>query len=46
MQCIAIQGNPDLIDVTETWAHQDISDAELNLEGYNVIITDRDGRKG
>ena len=41
MQSVAIEENPDLICATETWAHKDISDAELNLERY-VIRNDRD----
>ena len=28
------------------WAHKDISDAELNLERYSVIRSDRDNKKG
>lgn len=46
MQYVATEENPDLIYVTETWAHKDVSDAELNLEGYSLIRNDREGKKG
>ena len=41
LQCIAVEENPDIICITETWAHKDITDAELNLEGYNLVRNDR-----
>ena len=41
LQCIAGEENPDIICITETWAHKDIIDAELNMEGYNLVRNDR-----
>ena len=32
---------PDVVGVTETWAHKDISNSELQLDGYNMIRYDR-----
>ncbi|KAK2162145.1 hypothetical protein NP493_1538g00003 [Ridgeia piscesae] len=45
LQCIAVEENPDIICITETWAHKDITDAELNLEGYNLVRNDREDMK-
>ena len=39
LQCIAVEENPDIICITET-------DAELNLEGYNLVRNDREDMKG
>ena len=38
---------PHIIGITESWAHNDITDAELGLEGY-VMFTgkDRIGKRG
>ena len=32
---------PDIVGVTETWAHKNILDKELQLDGYNMIRRDR-----
>ena len=32
--------------ITESWAHNDITDAELGLEGYVMFRKDRIGKKG
>ena len=32
---------PDIIGVTESWAHSDILDSELALEGYDLFRKDR-----
>lgn len=31
------QEEPDLIFITETWTHQDITNKELEINGYNII---------
>ena len=37
---------PHIIGITETWASNDITDAELGLEGYAMFRKDRMGRRG
>ena len=37
---------PHIIGITETWANNDITDAELGLEGYVMFRKDRMGRRG
>ena len=37
---------PHIIGITESWAHNDITDAELGLEGYVMIRKYRIGKKG
>ena len=37
---------PHIIGITESWAHNDITDAELGLEGYVMFRKDRIGKKG
>ena len=46
LQCIAVEENPDIICITETWAHKDITYAGLNQEGYNLVQNDREDMKG
>ena len=36
----------DIIGITESWANNDITDAELGLEGYVMFRKDRMGRRG
>ena len=36
---------PHIIGITESWAHSDITDAELGLEGYVMFRKDRIGKK-
>ena len=38
--------NPHIIDITESWANKDISDAELGLTRYVMFRRDRIGRRG
>ncbi len=38
--------NPHIIGITESWANDDITDAELGLEGYVMFRKDRLGRRG
>ena len=38
--------NPHIIGITESWANEDISDAELGLTGYVMFRRDRIGRRG
>ena len=35
-----------IIGITESWANNDITDAELRLEGYVMFRKDRMGRRG
>ena len=37
---------PHIICITESWANNDITDAELGLEGYVMFRKDRIGRRG
>ena len=37
---------PHIIGITESWANDDITDAELGLEGYVMFRKDRMGRRG
>ena len=37
---------PHMIGITESWANNDITDAELGLEGYAMFRKDRMGRRG
>ena len=38
--------NPNIISITESLANNDITDAELVLEGYVTFRKDRVGRRG
>ena len=38
--------DPHIIDITESWANTDITDAELGLTGYVMFRRDRIGRRG
>ena len=37
---------PHIVGITESWANNDITDAELGLEGYVMFRKDRIGRRG
>ena len=37
---------PHILGITESWANNDITDAELGLEGYAMFRKDRMGRRG
>ncbi len=37
---------PHIIGITESWANNDITNAELGLEGYVMFRKDRMGRRG
>ena len=37
---------PHIIGITESWANNDITDAELGLEGYVMFRKDRIGKRG
>ena len=37
---------PHIIGITESWANNDITDAELGLEGYVMFMKDRIERRG
>jgi len=36
--------NFDILAITETWANEEITDAELALDGYVLFRNDRKGR--
>jgi len=38
--------NPDIIGITETWAHKDVLNEELNIPNYKIIRKDRLNRAG
>ena len=38
--------NTDIIGITESWANNDTTEAELGLEGYVMFRKDRMGRRG
>lgn len=44
--CRLKEDNIDVLGITESWAHEEINDAELNLEGYRVFRRDRVKGKG
>ncbi len=37
---------PHIIGISESWANNDITDAEMGLEGYVLFRIDRIGRRG
>ena len=37
---------PHMVGITESWANNDITDAELGLTGYVMFRKDRMGRRG
>ena len=41
LQATVLDLNPDVIGVTESWANENISDAELKLNGYELFRCDR-----
>jgi len=36
----------DIVGIVETWANSHISNAELTLDGFNMLRLDREGMKG
>ena len=40
------QKNLKIIGITETWASEDMTDAEFHLEHFEMYRKDRKGRKG
>ena len=41
-----VEIKPHIIGITESWANNDITDAELGVEGYVMFRKDRIGRRG
>ncbi len=37
LNCVADSHRPDIILIVETWCHQDINDAYLALDGYELV---------
>ena len=46
LQCLPRDIKPHIIGITESWANNDITDAELGLAGYVMFRKDRMGRRG
>ena len=46
LDIMADEIKPHIIGITESWANNDITDAELGLEGYVMFRKDRMGRRG
>ena len=38
--------NPDIVGITESWAHKNILDGELSIPGFDLFRCDRTSRKG
>ena len=45
MQCLLFVKGIAILGVTESWAHEDVSNAELNMIRYNVFQRDRNSDK-
>ncbi len=37
---------PDVIAITESWLHPEISDAEISIDGFSTFRSDRQNRRG
>ena len=37
LNCVAAELEPDIILITETWCHENISDAFLKIDGYEIV---------
>lgn len=46
LETIVITHNPDILVITETWLHCDISDSEITPVGYRIYRKDRGSRGG
>ena len=46
LNIMVVDIKPHIIGITESWANNDITNAELGLEGYVMFRKDRIGRKG
>ena len=46
LKAYVYENNPDLIFVDESWATDDIGDAEIQLEGYKIFRKDREQGRG
>ena len=38
---LLLEQNIDILGIFESWVHEDISDAEINFEGYSLFRKDR-----
>ena len=38
LRCFVNDTKPDLISLTETWINDSVSDHDLNIPGYNMVI--------
>ena len=46
LQCILVERNIAVLGVMESWTHEKISDAEIEMIGYNVFRKDRNCEMG
>ena len=47
LKILVVESKPDIIGITESWCHNDVSDAELGILGYRLYREDRqDTTKG
>ena len=41
LQAVLLEEHPDILGITKSWTHDDISDAELSYDGYTRFCCDR-----
>jgi hypothetical protein len=46
LRVIANTENLDIICITESWANNNVADAELSIPGYNITRNDRENKRG
>ena len=46
LQAIVYQHSPQIIAIAESWCNSDVGDAELHLQGYNLVHDDRQSGVG
>ena len=46
LELYAVEENPDIIGITETWLKADILDSEISLENYTLFRHDREDARG
>ena len=46
LQCIMVERKIAVLGITESWTHEEISDAEIKMIGYNVFRKDRNCKAG
>ena len=46
LQAIVYQHSPQIIGIAESWCNNDVGDAELHLQGYNLFCDDHQSGVG